>query len=306
MTQLSTNFPDLLITDLEELWDSAYPHEPSMLPKIYDMLPNNGRDVYKFSSVGALPDDQLFNGTIDFQQFYQGYDTTLTPLEFSNGFTVERKLRDDDQYGVYSQRPRQLKESYWRTQERYGARPFNMGFANDTFFYTNTENVALFSNSHTTTVPGVSTSIGFDNKITAALSHTAVATAWILASEFRGDQGEIMTCRPDTLIAPDNLYEEAHEIFNSPRQPNDANNAANVHFGSAEVWLWQYLRDASATNWFYVNRRMMKQWLKWADRVQAEFGGVEDFDTIQLKFRSYSRYGNAWTNWRFGIGSEVS
>lgn len=306
MPQLSTNFGDLLLPDFEEIYDSAMPHEPSMLPKIFRDIGSNGRDIAKFSSVGALPDHELFQGQVNYAEFYQGYDIVLTPLEFSQGFTVERKLYDDDQYAVYSQRPRQLKESHWRTQEKYGARIFNMGFSDDSFFYENSEGVALFSNSHTTTAPGTSTSVGFDNKIDQAFSATALETAYILASEFRGDRGEIMSINLNTILYPPNIYGEVHEVVRSAGRPDDGTNASNVHFGNYEPWMWQYLRDGSTKNWFVVDRRLMNEWLIWTDRVKAEFGAAEEFDTFVAKFRDYSRYGNCWLNWRFGIGAEVA
>lgn len=305
MSQSSVNFADLLTPVFQQIWDDALPREESMIPKLYRDEPTNGRNNMQFSSVGTLPDMPLFNGEVNFRQFYQGYDTTLTPLEFAEGFTVERKLYDDDQYGVYNQRPRQLREADWRTREGYGARQFNMGFGVDTFFYVNTENVALFTNSHTTTVPGVSTTVGFDNYMTASLTAAAVQAAYILASEFRGDQAEIMSCRLDTLLIPPNLYAEAHEITQSAGNPADATNRANVSYKAYNVWAWQYLRDASANNWFIFDSQLIKEWLVWTDRIPVEFGATDEFDTLVAKFRAYTRYGNAWINWRWGIGSEV-
>lgn len=304
MTQLSTNFADVLSPLFQQVWDDAQPREESMIPKLYKNVPTNGRNDMRFSSVGTLPDMPLFNGEVNYRQFYQGYDTVLTPLEFAEGFTVERKLYDDDQYAIFNDRPRQLREADWRTREGYGARQFNMGFAVDTFFYVNSEGVSLFSNSHTTTVPGVSTSIGFDNRMAAALSVTAVQTAYILASEFRGDQAEIMSVRLDTLLIPPNLYAEAHEITQSAGNPLDGTNRANVSYKAYDVWAWQYLRDASATNWFLLDSRRVKECLMWTDRVSTEFGSTDEFDTLQAKFRAYTRYGNAHIDWRCGIGSE--
>lgn len=306
MSEISTNFADILSPLFQQVWDDAYPREESMIPKLFKMVPTNGRNSMPFSSVGTLPDMPLFNGEVPYRQFYQGYDTTLTPLEFAEGFTVERKLYDDDQYSIFNDRPRQLREADWRTREGYGARQFNLGFTVDTFFYVNTENKSLFSDTHTTTVPGVSTTVGFDNRITGSLSATSVQTAYILASEFRGDQAEIMSVRLDTLLIPPNLYAEAHEITQSAGRPSDGTNAANPSYEAYKTWTWQYLRDASVSNWFLLDSAMCKEMLVWTDRVPVEFGSTDEFDTLIAKFRAYTRYGNAWINWRCGIGAEVS
>lgn len=305
MSQLSVNFADALSPLFEELNDEEYPRDESMIPKVFDMVGTNGRNTMPFSNIGTLPNQQPFTGQVPFEEFFQGYDTVITPLEFAQGVTVEKKLFDDDQYEIFSGFPRQLRASDWRTRETYGARIFNMGFSADSFFYNNSEGVSLFSDSHTTTASGTSTSIGFDNKITSALSATAVRTARILARTFRGDRAEHMSVRPDVLLIPSDLYGVAHEIVESAGRPDDGTNASNVHAGKYEIWEWQYLDDASTTNWFLLDKKAMKDCLKWTDRVTAQFGSIEDFETLVAKYRCYSRYGNAWINWRFGVGAQV-
>ena len=301
---ISSGFADLLLPTFEEVWDSEYPHEPDMIPMVYDVVPTNGREIMTFTSVGTMSDFEPFTGSIPFDEFFQGYDTTLTPLEFAKGFEVQRKLYDDEQYQAFSQRPRQLKQAAWRTHQKHAARIFNNGFSNDTFFYVNSEGVPLFSDSHTTT-SNASTAVGFDNYITQAFSTVSLKTARILASTFKGDQAERINLKLDTLLYPPDLYEEVHEVVESAGNPDDSTNAANVHMGGYKKWEWGYLQDASTVNWFVLDSMMMKQFLKWTWRVPLEFGAIEDFDTLVAKFRAYNRYGACWTNWRIGVGAEV-
>jgi hypothetical protein len=101
------------------------------------------------------------------------------------------------------------------------------------------------------------------------------------------------------------LYEIAYEIVGSQGKVDTANNNANVHYGQYEVIEWNYLTDTN--NWFLIDSAMMKDFgLVWIDRVKGEFGFVEDFDTLQGKWRAYARWGNAWVDWRWLLGSEVS
>ena len=300
---VSVSFGDLLDPRFQEIWDSEYPQPDEMIDKLFDKVSTNGRDTMQFSSVGTMPDFEEFTGTVSYNGQFQGYDTTMTPLEFTNGFQVERKLFDDDQYHVMDQKPRGLKASAFRTRQKHAARPFNFAFLNDQFFYVNTEGVALCSDSHTTTSEA-STATGFDNRVTGALTAVSVATARIQMTKFRGDQGEIITTTPDTLLyAPDN-YEQAYEIIMSGGKLDTANNNSSVHQGRYRGIEWQYL--TSATNWFMLDSQAMKLFLKWTDRMPLEFGAAEEFDTFIAKWRAYMRYANCWINWRFLIGAEVS
>jgi hypothetical protein len=136
------------------------------------------------------------------------------------------------------------------------------------------------------------------------MTATAVAAARIQMVGFRGDQAERITVMPDELWYPQNLYEEAWEIVNSAGKLDVANNNANVHQGQYRLHEWMYLVDTN--NWAMCDSRLRKQMLFWTDRMPLEFGMAESFDTFIAKWRAYMRYANAWVNWRFICGANVS
>ena len=180
----STQFADLLDPRFQRIWNDTYPQLPDMVGQLFTMHGTNGRDTIRWSSVGAFGDIPQFTGSVTYDDVSQGYDTTMTPLEFASGVQVERKLFDDDQYGIMDQRPVGLARAYNRTRQTHAFRLLNNAFSVDTFFYNNSEGVALCSNSHTTT-SGASTSSGFDNLVTTALTATAVTAARIQFLGFR-------------------------------------------------------------------------------------------------------------------------
>jgi len=67
---------------------------------------------------------------------------------------------------------------------------------------------------------------------------------------------------------------------------------------------WEYLLDTN--DWFMMDSSMMKDALKFVDRVKAEFGMAEEFDSFIGKWRLYARYSLGWNDWRFILGSQVS
>lgn len=299
----SDAFGDLLDPRFQGIFDDELEQLADMIPTLYSDAGTNGRDEMKWSEVGTVPDWTQFTGSVDYAAQAQGFDVTAIPLEFTRGIQVTRRLFDDDQFNVMDQRPAGLAMAAMRTRQGHAARIFNMAFAVDSLFYNHSEGVALCSDSHTTNAQGVSTATGFDNKGTAALSHTAVSAARIQMKQFRGDQGERISVMPNELWYPTDLYEEAHEIVKSIGESDDANNAVNVHRDAFSLFEWEYMSDAD--NWFMCDGRMRMKHLHWTDRVGVEFAMIEDFDTIVAKWRGYMRYAMAWTSWRWVFGAEV-
>jgi len=299
---ISTNFADALDPRFQTIFWETYKDLPDMLPRFFSTS-SNGRNDMRWSQVGTVDDFSQFTGTVDYGSFNQGYDTVATPLEFTKGIQAERKLLDDDQYNILDARPKGLAAAASRTRQKHGARQFNNAFSVDSLFYVNSEAVSLCSNSHTTT-SGASTATGFDNLGTAALSATAVAANRILMVDFRGDQAERISVVPDELLYPPNLYEEAYEIINASGKVDTDLNNPNVHSGQYTGVEWNYLTDTN--NWFMMDSRLRGQMLHWVDRIPLEFAFIEDFDTLTGKWRGYTRYGNAHTDWRFIFGAQVS
>lgn len=299
----SGQFGDLLDPRFQKIFHEQYNQLPDMLMELFNFPPDNGRDTMRWSSVGAYSDWDEFAGTVAYQDASQGYDTIATHIEFASGVQVERKLYDDDQYNIMDQRPAGLATAANRTRQKHGARLLNNAFTNDTFFYVNSEGVALCSDSHTTT-SGASTAAGFDNLATTALSGTSLAAARIQMVQFRDDAANRISLMPDEIWIPPDLYETAYEIVASMGKVDTANNNRNVHEGRYTIKEWNYLTDTN--NWFLTDSTMRKMSAHWVDRVPVEFAFAEDLDTIIAKWRGYMRYSNAWTDWRWILGSQVA
>lgn len=300
----SGQFADLLDPRFQKIFNEQYDQIPSMIPELFSSVPHNGRDVMTWSEVGAFGDWSAFTGRVSYDALTQGYDTSMTFIEFASGFQVERKLFDDDQFHIMDQRPAGLATAAKRTREKHAARLWNNAFSVDTYFFVRSEGVALCADAHTTNAPGVSTSSGFDNLGTSALSATAVAAARIAATDFRDDRGNHIGVAMDELLYPPNLYEQAWEIINSQGKLDTANNNPNVHQGRYTGKEWVYLTDTN--NWFLQDSRMRKATVFWVDRVSMEFAYAEDLDTIIGKWRGYMRYANVAVDWRWVYGHNVS
>lgn len=303
MALLSTNFADVLDVRFQKIFDERFSQLPDRLADFYGMKTEK-QQTARFSSVGTMGDVPQFTGVITYDEIYQGYDTTITPLEFASGLQIERRLFDDDQFNIIDSKPKALAGALFRLRQTHAARAFVNSFSVDNLFSINTEGVALCSNSHTTTASGVSTSSGFDNLRTGSLSAVNLSAARIDMVNFRGDRAERISIAPDTILIPPDLYETAYEIIGSQGKVDSANNNANVHYGQYKIEEWNYLTDTN--DWWLIDSTMMKDFLVWIDKVKGEFGFVEDFDTLIGKWRAYARWGSGWLDWRWVLGSQVS
>lgn len=296
------NFGDLINPRVTKLFYGEYQQLPDRIPDIYLVETSKG-NFETASSVGALGNFSQFTGTVTYQSQSQGYDVTATHVPFASGIQIERELYDDDRHGLWEKRPVALAQAAQQTRQKHAARIYNNAGSVDSFFYNNTEGVALCSDSHTTT-SGASTSTGFDNLTTSALSAVALSAARIQMRNFRNDVGERISIMPDRLVVPVDLAHIAAEIVESEGQPDTANNNMNVHNGKYTVMDWEYLTDAN--NWFLEDSRMRKRFLTWYDRIPLEFAMAEELDTLIAKWRAYMRYSFAWYDWRWVLGGIVS
>jgi len=301
---LSVQFGDLLDPRFNRVFNDRLAQLPDMVGTVFDFPPDNGRADFRYSEVGAYDDWEQFTGSVTYDRAFQGYDVTGTHVEFARGVQVERKLFDDDQYGIMDARPRGLATAYNRTRQSHAARIFNNMAAVDSMFYTHSEGVALVSNSHTTNATGVSTATGFDNLITTAFSSTALVSARNQMVGFRGDRGERISIVPDEIWFSPNLYDKVFEVIASPGKPGIATNDANVHEGAYTPHEWNYIDDNN--DWMLADSSMRGENLKWVDRVGVEFAFAEDIDTLIAKWRGYARYSFLYIDWRWILGAVVS
>ena len=104
-----------------------------------------------YSELGEFSDVEEFTGTLSYDDIAQGYDVTFTHVQYAKGMQIERQLFDDAQNNQMDAQPKKMALAYQRTRQKHGATAFNGAFSNDTTWQSHSENVALCSDSHTTT-----------------------------------------------------------------------------------------------------------------------------------------------------------
>ncbi len=293
----SENFGFLLDPGLRKVFTDEFQLPGSQIDKLYGME-KSGKAIEYDLGVGGLGDLEEFTGNIPYDDFRQQYRTSYTHKEYVKGIKIERKLVDDDLYSVINKRPQSLAMVTKRTREKHGASVFNNAFNTTTF--TGGDSLSLCNNAHT--FKGTTTTQ--DNLNTSALTKTAVATARLGMRDFLDETDNLVNAMGDTLVVPPELEEAAFEIVRSDKDPESANNTANFHMNRYKVVVWDYLTDSD--NWFLLDGRFAKIFLKWFDRIPVEFNKDKDFDTYLSKWSVYGRWSLGFSDWRFILGNQVS
>lgn len=290
----------LMVADLREVMEEEqkYSELNSMIPTFYRTVPSDSA-WEEFLETGSVPDIPRSTGKVTYLSIAPGYHTKMEPAEFLGGLQYQRKFLDDKKYPAMSADSKGLMRSAGRVREKYGAKPFQNAASVAFDFTTSEEGVALCSSSHTTKA-GVSTATGFDNSGVSALSKASVAATRIAMGQFRSSIGERIDVGNNlALVVPDNLADTALEIVNTISGLDTAEGNANPHHNRYDIIVYPRLDDTSSTNWFMIDKDLMKEDLLWIDRIAPERNVNIDFQTKALQVSVYMRFANGHKGWRW-------
>lgn len=302
----SAQFVRLMDTRLRSVAEGKYKDIPSRLPEFFGMLDSDAA-WEEFYGVGSLQDIPEFNGQLSYLGIAPGFHTKIEHKEYAGGMMSERKLFDDKKYPVLDNKAGSLMESALRTKEKRGADVFNYAFSTAFAYQENEEGVALCSNSHLTK-SGTSTSTGFDNLATTALSKSQLATVRLAMRQFRNDISEHIDMGDDlAVLVPDALEDTLLEILNTPKGYNTTEHTINVaNMRGYRPTSWIRLDDSDTNNWFMLWESQMKKDNLFINRISPELKNTVDFDTYMMKHAIYMRFSYGWLDWRWIYGSNVS
>jgi len=299
-------FVRLLDDRLSAVADDTYADLTSMKDMFFKVVQSDSAwsEYYDVSDLGDITE---FNGKIEYLPMYSGYLKVIEPKEYASGVQVQQKFIEDNRYDVLDNFAAKLMKSAHRTQEKHAVGAFNDAFsATYTYMTTNEEGVALCSNSHTTKTPGVSTTTGFDNLGTTALSKTSLAANRLLMKGFKSSIGERIEIGEDmAIIVPEALRDTAEEITGTDRGLYTTDGTVNTEYKRTKTIVYPRLDDNSSTNWFLSDVGRMKESLLWIDRVGLSHSVTEEWDTYNMLQKVRGRWGYGVIDWRWVFGSNV-
>ncbi len=269
--------------------------DPMMLGELF-AVKGSSKDREKTGSIGGLGDFQAKSPGAEaseaepVQQFSKEYVHNAFALQVK----VHREVIDDQRVEFFGQLGTKIGQSASRTMEKAAASVFTGAFTTTLC----EDGLSLCNDAHLNADGGNSQ----DNKGTTALSNDAVSSTRELMRGFSDYEGNVISVNPDLLLIPSELEEEGFEIVRSALNPQNNNNAVNWNMG-LKLMVWLYLTDA--TDWFMIDRRLMKQNLNWYQRIALEVFGDGDLFKGQRRIGGYYRESHGVADWRWIYGHSV-
>ena len=306
-THQEVNFGKLLEPGLRKLFYETFDEVPEQYSKIFKV--HNSKKAREVDyGLGAMPLWSEFGTAINadltgepvgaenmpsvnYVTIPAGLERVYVHKEFAQGFQVERKMVDDEQYGVINKMPKDLARAGRYKVEMDAASVLNKGFEGSGY-----DEKPLFAKDHPLLKHGETCS----NLIEGELNVENLKKAIIAMRNFKDEAGKKVVYKADTLIVPPALEFKAIELLNSINQADSELNNVNSLKGKLKIVVLDFLESDKA--WFVMDSARHELNFFW--RVRPEFKQAEDFDTLVAKYRGYMRYSYGYSDYRGIVGSK--
>lgn len=265
---------------------------PEWFPELFNMeTTDQPHEQYTSVAYFGTPVETDEGSATTYDNALQGFDTTITPLQYSLGFRVTKIAMDDDRKGIFTDQASQLGWSFKEGRNILAGDIFNNGFNSS---FTGADGVELFSTAHVHEDGST-----FNNELdtSADFSITSFRTAMIDFADFRDGRGKRLNLMPKYIMSSLNNWHDIAEVLQSETRPDTANRATNVNrsfFGEGGDFVQvknTYLTDIDA--WFLLAPKE-DHGLICLDREQFSVENDRDFETRTLKTAAWARYSMDW------------
>lgn len=283
--------------DLSERFAVEYGDFVTNIPALFTTKTPDQAIVYE-ALTGDLGAVSVFDGEVSYDDAKQSYRKSTEEIEYAHGLKVTKKLRRNDLYGFVQEKVGDLAIRFRAAREGKAADVFNGAFSTTTV----ADGLALCHTTHTSDVGGSSQG----NKGTSAFSPANVEATRRLMVKFKTNRDNIQNATfPDLLLLPIDLEEKGYELIKSKGKVDTALNNPNFHEGRYKMLVWpNWLTDAN--NWFMLNSKLTKKYLRFYEWNPVEFFFAGETDTLVSKHVGYMSINVSAVDWRFVYGHAVS
>ena len=317
------NYGRLLEPGLRKIFMETYAEKPEQFSQVFKVQTSDKAIETDFRMGGfGLFDTKDSMGAVNYQDPTGTKALQYIHQEFASGFIVERKLIDDEQYNTINKMSAALARAARATVETQSATVLNTSIQGATGAnapVNGFDGKPLIAYDHVRLDGGaMSNLLGKDTSgnlaygagaINGALSDRNLKAALIQARSQVDDRGILIQCQPSILIVPPALEYTARTLVGGQNLSvlgtglvsggtTDASTSKNT-LPAFKVVVMDYL--TSSTSWFIVDPTVLQLNFFW--RKKLEFKNMEDFDTMQAKYRAYMRFSAGYSDYRGIVGS---
>ena len=300
MSETRPKWPQALDKVFRQLFDEGEAKFESRLDKVFNM--NTSENAYEqdtsMSGFGEHEETAELQN-IPFEDRVPGWEVTYAHKKYTKGASISQEMIDDNKWNLVKKTPKALALSKMRTLERLGADVLNFGFVaggGGKAKFRGGDGQALFSTAHVNRQGDIVQS----NKITTALSQSALQTVTSTMKKRLDSKGMIIEFAPSKLIVPTELEYTAKIILETTQHVGDNANDINPMHGALELVVWPYL--TSSTAWFVQDgdANELNFFIRKDEGVQ---GPVWNFDNDSAKWKSVFRASAGYSDWMCIFGS---
>lgn len=304
------NYGRLLEPGLRKIFFESYQEKPEQFSQVFKVQSSDKaiETDYRMGGFGLFePKDSL--GAVKYQEPTSTKALQYIHEEFASGYFVERKMIDDEQYNAINKMSTSLARAARATVETKAAEVLNNAFTTTGF-----DGKALIATDHLRLDGGslsnlLQTAYGAA-AVNGSLSDQNLKAALIQARAQVDDRGILIQVQPTVLVVPPALEYTARTLVGGTNLSvlgsglvsggtTDATTAKNT-LPPLKIVVMDYL--TSSTAWFLMDPKVAELNFFW--RKKLEFKNVEDFDTMQAKYRAYMRFSCGWSDYRGIVGSK--
>lgn len=296
MAMITTNFLDMLETNLRTIYTDRFNAYPDTYTKVFNVM-NSKKAKETDNSLGGLGIIPAVGEleAVTYEDFEMGYEKEYKHIKYSLGYVISEELIEDDQYRLMVKRPKALANSAGYTVDRKCVDIFNYG--SGTTYAIGGDGKALFATNHPLKGGGT-----YANRPSTdvALTVSSLQAAIVNMRLTPDDKGNILSHTPKILLVPTSLSNKAVELLNSKLLADTGNNNINsiAELENIVPVIWHTLTDQN--NWFLLGEEHLLNFF-WRKRFESEM--KKDFETGGIKHKITGRFSVGFSDWRDTYGS---
>ena len=287
----------------------------SILPLVFSMGKSKNW-AEKYTSMTAMDGFQPVgeNGSYPVDGMQEGFAKSLEHMTWKDSFSLSREMMEDSKLMDLKKKPAGFVTAYYRTREMFGAALLGgavsklktITYKGRVFDVTTADGKCLFATDHPSKLKKKAQSNMFSDKF----SVDALGAAESAMQDFRGDNDEILTVAPKTIIIANDhkLKKKVFAAIGADQDPESSNNGFNYQFGRWNVIIWPYLNQYIADGaepWMLMDGEYNEEYdgAVWLDRTALDVNSTLDNGTDANVWRGYSRFVAGFNDWRaFCVG----
>jgi phage major head subunit gpT-like protein len=308
----SAQYGRLLEPGLRKVFMESYNEIPEQYSKVFNVQDSKKaiETDYRMGGFGLF-DKKESAGAVKYEDPTATQALQYIHEEFAKGFSVERKMIDDEQYNQINKMSAALGRSARATIETKAADVLNGAFTSNGF-----DGVPLISATHKRLDGGaMSNLLGATDGAGAAngaLSDRNLKAALVQMRRQVDDKGILIQTSPKLLVVPPSLEYIARTLVESAALSTTGNGGTynsdkNVIQGRLQVVVMDYFTYTQAAGkypWLLIDPTVAQLNFFWRKRL--EFGNDRDFSTKAYKYDAYMRFSVGYSDYRGVFGSDGS